>query len=189
MISPWDPDNTVDIDEVYVELSLLKDERKPTGTTKQKVEDYSEIFEGRGHNLVPKRIPVYGRPGIGKSTFTKKLAVDWSRGEKEALKKFDVLLLIKLRDVCGTENLCAMLKKAELLSADDPTVFAQLYEYVLRNQQKVLLVLDGCDEYSAEKILTSSSNLERQSIERLLCYCDNTTNKRARVKTTESCSV
>ena len=151
MISPWDRDNTMDIDEVYVELSLLRDDRKLTGTEKQKLEDYSEIFEGRGHNLVPKRILVYGRPGIGKSTFTKKLAVDWSRGEKESLKKFDVFLFIKLRDVCGTENLCTMLKKAELLSADDPTVFDQLYEYVLQNQLKVLLVLDGFDEYSAEK--------------------------------------
>ena len=151
MISPWDRDNTMDIGEVYVELSLLRDDRKMTGTEKQKLEDYSEIFEGRGHHLKPKRILVYGRPGIGKSTFTKKLATDWSRGEKEIRRKFDVLLLIKLRDVCGTENLCTMLKKAELLSADDPTMFDQLYEYVLQNQQKVLLILDGYDEYSAEK--------------------------------------
>ena len=151
MITPWDPDNTMDIDEVYVELSLLRDDRKLAGTTKEELEDYSEVFKGQGHHLIPKRILVYGRPGIGKSTFTKKLAVDWSRGEKEVLKKFDVLLLIKLRDVCNTQDICAMLQKAELLSADDPVVFDQLYDYILQNQQKVLLVLDGYDEYSAEK--------------------------------------
>ena len=44
-----------------------------------------------------------------------------------------------------------MLQKAELLSAGDPMVFSQLYDYILRNQQKVLLIFDGYDEYSAEK--------------------------------------
>ena len=151
MITPWNPDDTMDIDEVYVELSFLRDNRKLAGTEKEKLEDYTEIFEGRGHHLIPKRILVYGRPGIGKSTFAKKLAVDWSRGEKQILKKFDVSLLIKLRNVCNTQDITSMLQKAELLSVDDPKVFNKLYEYILQNQQKVLLVLDGYDEYSSEK--------------------------------------
>ena len=150
MITPWDRDNTMDIDEVYVQLTLLRDDRKLAGTTKERLQDYSELFASHGHHLIPKRILVYGRPGIGKSTLTKKLAVDWSRGNKEILNKFAVVLLIKLRDVYNTQDFRAMLQKAELLSAGDPMVFSQLYDYILRNQQKVLLILDGYDEYSAE---------------------------------------
>ena len=141
----------MDMDEVYVQLTLLRDERKLDGTTETELEDYSEIFSSHGHHLIPKRILVYGKPGVGKSTFSKKLAVDWARGEKEILKQFTVLLLIKLRDVCNTPSVCAMLEQAELLSAENPLVFNQLYDYILQNQEKVLLVLDGFDEYSAEK--------------------------------------
>ena len=151
MITPWNPDNTMDMDEVYVQLTLLRDKRKLDETIKTELEDYSEIFLSHGHHLIPKRILVYGKPGVGKSTFSKKLAVDWARGEKEILKQFTVLLLIKLRDVCNTPSVCAILEQAELLSAENPLVFKQLYDYILQNQEKVLLVLDGFDEYSAEK--------------------------------------
>ena len=152
MITPWDRDNTMDIDEVYVQLTLLRDDRKLAGTTKERLQDYSELFASHGHHLIPKRILVYGRPGIGKSTFTKKLAADWSRGNKEVLKRFSVVLLIKLRDVCNTQDFCDMLKKAELLSSDYPVLFRQLYDYIVSKQEKVLLVFDGYDEYSSDHL-------------------------------------
>ena len=146
-ITPWDPDNTVDIDEIYIQLSMLRDNRKPRETTKEELQDYAEMFKGYGHHPNPKRILVYGRPGIGKSTFTQKIAVDWTRGKKDILKKFDVLLLIKLRDVCDSQDFRTMLETAELLSADDPMAVDNLDKYVRENQDKVLLVLDGYDEY------------------------------------------
>ena len=130
---------------------MLRCYQKSTGTNKERLQDYSQIFSVRGNFPTPKRILVHGRPGIGKSTFAKKLATDWSRGKKEILKDFDVLLLINLRDVCNIPDVCTMLKRAELLSADDPVEVEQLYDYILRNQQKVLLIFDGYDECSAEK--------------------------------------
>ena len=150
-ITPWDPDNTVHINDIYVQLTCLQDHRKPDGTTKEEVVDSSEVFEGDERHPNRRRILVYGRPGIGKSTFTQKVAVDWANGKKKILKKFTLLLLIRLRDVCGISDLCTMLKTAELLSADDPMAVNNLCEYVRQNQEKVLLILDGYDEYSGGK--------------------------------------
>ncbi|XP_020609262.1 uncharacterized protein LOC110047860 isoform X1 [Orbicella faveolata] len=150
-ITPWDQDNTVDIDKIYIQLSIVRDDRKPDETAKEKLQDYAEMFKGYGGRLNSKRILVYGRPGIGKSTFTQKIAVDWTRGKKEILKKFDVLLLIKLRDVCDSQDFRTMLETAELLSADDPVAVDNLDKYVRENQGKVLLVFDGYDEYSGGK--------------------------------------
>ena len=150
-ITPWDPDNTVHINSIYIQVTFLQDHRKPDGTTKKKLGDSSEVFEGDEHHPIRRRILVYGRPGIGKSTFTQKVAVDWANGRKKILEKFNLLLLIRLRDVCGISDLCTMLKTAELLSADNPMAVNNLCEYVRQNQEKVLLILDGYDEYSGGK--------------------------------------
>ena len=150
-ITPWDRNNTVHVDEVYTNLSWIRDVRTPSGTTKKELDDYTDIFKGHRRVANPKRMLVYGRPGIGKSTFSQKLAVDWANGKKEYLKTFDLLLLIKLRDVCGIQDVPAILMASELFPADGSISPDSLYDYVLHNQEKVLLVLDGYDEYNVEK--------------------------------------
>ena len=45
------------------------------------------------------RILVYCIPGILRSTFAKKIAIDWARGKKKNLKKFDLQHMIPLRSV------------------------------------------------------------------------------------------
>ena len=97
-IAPWDPDNTVHINGIHIPLTFLQDHRKPDGTTKKKLGDSSEVFEGDEDHPIRRRILVYGRPGIGKPTFTQKVAVDFANGKKEILKKFSLLLFIRLRD-------------------------------------------------------------------------------------------
>ena len=81
-ITPWDPDNTVQIDEIYTELFWVRDNKKPSGKKQEKLDDYSDILK----ELKSNRILVYGIPGIGKSTFAKKIAIDWVRGKKENLE-------------------------------------------------------------------------------------------------------
>ena len=111
--------------------------------TQEKLKDHTNMFKERR-----KRMLVYGRPGIGKSTFCKKAAYDWSKALKEILMNFCILLLIKLRDVCDVGNIRDVLRASKLLASDGPISVDSLYDYIINNQDKVLLILDGYDEYS-----------------------------------------
>ena len=146
-ITPWDPDNTVHIDEIYTQLCWLRDDRKPSGLKQDKLADYCEIFKGKRSKPNPDRILIYGRPGIGKSTFAQKISIDWARGKKEILKKFDLLLMIPLRNVCDSETFHDMLKAAKVFPVEDQRLTDSLHSYILQHKDKVLLVLDGFDEY------------------------------------------
>ena len=142
-IVPWDESSSIEIDEIYTPLNWVRDHRKPSGVTQEELEDYTDMFKGKHTRML-----VYGRPGIGKSTFCKKAAYDWSKTLKEILKNFSILLLIKLRDVCDVGNIRDVLRASKLLASDGPISVDSLYDYIINNQDKVLLILDGYDEYS-----------------------------------------
>lgn len=148
-ITPWDPDNTVHIDDIYTELFWVRDNRKPSGKKEEKLDDYSDVLREQKSNSHSNRFLVYGIPGIGKSTFARKIALDWARGKKEILKKFDLLLMIPLRNVCDSTTFRNILIEAKLFPAEDQRYIDSLNRYILDHQDKVLLVLDGFDEYSA----------------------------------------
>ena len=142
-IVPWDESSSIEINEIYTPLNWVRDHRKPSGVTQEELKDYTDMFKGK-----PTRMLVYGRPGIGKSTFCKKAAYDWSKASKEILMNFSIVLLIKLRDVCDVGNIRDVLLASKLLASDGPISVDSLYDYVINNQDKVLLILDGYDEYS-----------------------------------------
>ena len=146
-ITPWNPTSAIHIDEIYTQLSWVRDDRKPSGVTQEELKDYADIFKGDKHHPNPRRLLVYGRPGVGKSTFSQKTAFDWAKQRKGILMKLDVVLLIKLRDVCHLKDIRDVLRASELLAGDEVVSIDRVYEYVLQNQEKVLLILDGYDEY------------------------------------------
>ncbi|CAH3105228.1 unnamed protein product [Porites lobata] len=147
-IVPWDQSSAVHIDKVYTQLSWLMDLKDPSGVTQKELEHYTDIFDGGRLHHLPKRILVHGRPGIGKTVFTQKATFDWSQHRfKGKLGRFDLVLLVKLRDVCNLNDLPAILRDANLLASDGPISTDNLYDYVRHHQQKVLLILDGYDEY------------------------------------------
>ena len=91
-------------------------------------------------------------PGIGKTVFTKKAAFDWSQHRyQETIGAFELVLLIRLRDVCNLHDVPSIFKASQLLANNGKISVDDLYDYVRNHQEKVLLILDGYDEYSAGK--------------------------------------
>ena len=86
--------------------------------------------------------------GIGKTVFTQKASFDWSQHRSpERLGAFDLFLLVRLRDVCDLRDVPSILAASRALASDGTVSVDNLYNYVRRHQEKVLLILDGYDEY------------------------------------------
>ena len=90
----------------------------------------------------------YCHLGIGKTVFTKKATFDWSQQRySETLGEFDLVLLVRLRDVSNLQDVPSILSVSEVLDSNGAISVHNLYDYVCRHQEKVLLILDGYDEY------------------------------------------
>ena len=60
---------------------------------------------------------------------------------------FDLFLLVRLRDVCDLQDVPSILAASRALASDGTVTVDNLYDYMRRHQEKVLLILDGFDEY------------------------------------------
>lgn len=92
---------------------------------------------------------VEGSPGIGKTTFCLKIANDWARNaipKKHGFPVFKLLLLLKCRHMDGD----VMQAIEDQLLPEDITEKKknQLLNYIRdeKNQEKILIILDGLDE-------------------------------------------
>ena len=195
--SVWSKKSPVKIHQIYTRLSWVKEEQTPAGSSRSELGHYTDVFTNK-EGVLPKRILVQGQTGIGKSTFVKKLAVDWaelddekmeakqrrlkdeenssednketsqneplpsedsdvdtssdsgeniSTRQEDALKKFEILLVINLKEVSKCQNLQDIINRSHIFSEEETALTEGLLSYISKNQEKVLLVFDGYDEY------------------------------------------
>ena len=152
--SVWSKKSVVDIHQIYTRLSWVKDEQTPAGTTQSELEHYSDLFTANKNGVIPKRILVQGQTGIGKSTFVKKLLVDWvevnkKTGDEKAavLKNFELVVAVNLKEVSKRQSLKDVISFSNVFAKEDKYMTEGLVDYIANNQEKVLLIFDGYDEY------------------------------------------
>ena len=153
--SVWSTRCNVDIHKIYTRLSWVREEQNASWSTRSKLSHYKDVFTENKYGVRPKRILVQGMAGIGKSTFVKKLAVDWAARNAEegsdkwndALKKFELVVIINLREVSRCGSLRDALTNSYIFPMEDAKQVDYLLDYIAKNQEKVLLVFDGYDEY------------------------------------------
>ena len=152
--SVWSKKAVVDIHQIYTRLSWVKEEQTPAGTTQSELKHYSDLFKANKDGAIPKRILVQGQTGIGKSTFVKKLLVDWVEVNKGAgveqtafLRNFELVVAVNLKEVSKCERLTDVIRLSNVFAKEDKYMTEGLMNYITNNQEKVLLIFDGYDEY------------------------------------------
>ena len=152
--SVWCKKSFVDIHQIYTRLSWVKEEQTPAGTTQSELKHYSDLFTSDKNGAISKRILVQGQTGIGKSTFVKKLLVDWVEVNKETgdeqtsvLKNFELVVAVNLKEVSKCQSLEDVIRMSNVFAKEDKYMTDGLIEYITNNQKKVLLIFDGYDEY------------------------------------------
>ena len=152
----WSSVLQVDLEQIYTRLSWVKQEQTTAGPSQEELNHYTEIFTEKTKNgVVAKRILVQGETGIGKTTFVKKLLVDWSNLEEAkmnkernvALMKFDLVVSINLKEVSKCQTFKEVISRSRLFPEDDEKSVDDLLCHIREKQDKVLLVFDGYDEY------------------------------------------
>ena len=153
--SVWSKKCAVNIHEIYTRLSLVKEEQTPAGSSQAGLNHYTDVLTENKNGWPSNRILVQGQTGIGKSTFVKKLAMDWAEldenrltdEQRAILKKFELAVIIDLKKVSKYQNLRDIISASHIFADEDTAMKDGLLSYITHNQDKVLLVFDGYDEY------------------------------------------
>ena len=170
------PAKHLTLDQIYTNLVVVPDMANYdfTGDRRQKLEVYTR---SGGENTTPrgpedilnnenKNVLIVGRPGIGKTLCCTKLLRDWALNkvfhESSDVKiHFDATFFIKFRAF----NAATDLSLRELLTSSEHSpsdhIDDEVWNYILENPQRVLLIFDGIDEFK-HKSKIGEENFEPQ---------------------------
>ena len=125
-------------------LNTNKQLGKRTRTVKEDL-SYQEFRKLISPGKPPYRILLIGEAGVGKTTFLAKLANDWRTGKD--FEDIELLFRVPFREAERTEIFGDIVGKY-LSDASRPG--KRLDEYVRKNQNKVMILLDGMDECAGD---------------------------------------
>ena len=162
-MNPWVQNYAVPMDELYTELTLEQIENKPTGPIPVKLESYAELFSEnettdqqqshpdassepprkRSRKIKGKKILAKGDPGMGKSTFGRKIAYDWAKGVFTAVSVVFFVSVKLIRPGQSIENIIiGQVPPLEALGIGE----SKLKIILNTIGDKCLIILDGLDE-------------------------------------------
>ncbi|XP_066015854.1 uncharacterized protein [Pocillopora verrucosa] len=146
----WDSDIQLPIDEVYTRLEMKWRKKAYFHLTEKKVHMYEIFKPARKGEKGARMVLVEGNPGIGKTTFCLKIASDWAKKLVPVEFHFPMFQLLFLLKCCDIHEDTKDIVQAidEQLLNDDINSKEEFLDYIRdgKNQDKILLILDGLDE-------------------------------------------
>ena len=88
-----------------------------------------------------------GAPGVGKTTISRKVCIDWANGE--LLQEYQLVILVPLREVISNKSVCE--KLVDILQGD-PELKEKIVQHLHNTYgANILFIFDGYDELSSQQ--------------------------------------
>ena len=165
----WPP--AIATEQHYTNLALIEQERHSLPRAEASETMAYEYAHGKIDNIVARKeeilledvfLPIIGpgskesrltilmdgAPGVGKTTISRKVCIDWANGE--LLQEYQVVILVPLREVILAQT--GHQSIADLLPADDHELKDQVLRYIQKTSgANILFIFDGFDELSSQQ--------------------------------------
>ena len=91
-----------------------------------------------------------GAPGVGKTTITRKVCIDWAEGD--VLPEYQLVILVPLRELKILQNCNKQLHLSDILLSDNEEIRRYVIEHMkLVSGAEILRIFDGFDELSSQE--------------------------------------
>ncbi|XP_072043855.1 LOW QUALITY PROTEIN: protein NLRC5-like [Amphiura filiformis] len=173
---PWVPDAVADMESIFVDLELVKQEsnfRSSEGVKRlESNEDLISLKTVQGQRV--NRVIVLGDAGSGKSTMAANIAYRWAgltEDSQSPLSKFKLVFLISLHEIQDNKVSLVDLIFQLILPEDSQVSKEGLKSYITSNAKDVLLLIDGMDEDSCGILKVRSNEITKALHNRKLRSC------------------
>ena len=150
---PW-TQFMVKMENLYTELTVEKIENESAGPESKEINDYKELFtkvlgsqtkqkRRFARRVKGQRLVLKADPGLGKSTFCKKLAWDWAKGQ---FSRFSVVFVLKLKFVEPGQSIESILLQQYSSLNSQGVRECDVKQLLDKFGDRCLIVFDGFDE-------------------------------------------
>ena len=151
---PWCEEFSFRIEHIFTRLRIVEKEKTRGTLTSKEVTSVTSIFTSHDGCEQPLIVLIEGEPGMGKTTYCRKLVYDWASKQCHQWDKsfpiIDVLLLLRCREIKST--IWDAIEDQILPKGIEPEERKMFFQFLKENPSKVLLVLDGLDEADPQKL-------------------------------------
>ncbi|XP_044169016.1 nucleotide-binding oligomerization domain-containing protein 2-like [Acropora millepora] len=163
---PWCEEFSFRIEDIFTRLRIVAKEKTRGTLTSKEVTSMTSIFTPREGCEQPQIVLIEGEPGMGKTTYCRKLVYDWASKQchqwDKSFPRIYVLLLLRCREIKST--IWDAIEDQILPKGIEPEERKMFFQFLKENPSKVLLVLDGLDEADSQKLEMYLKLIQREEL-------------------------